>query len=198
MKGDRLQPRQLSFVREYLVDLNATKAAIRAGYSERGASVTGVQLLGNPKIKALIDESLQKRAERVEVRADDVLRELVRVANADLRKAFNDDGTLKPVREWPDDVAAFISSVESESLYKGRGRKRQEVGTVKKIKLWPKVQALELLGKHLKLFADRLEHTGKDGGPIQAQQQVELKNLTEAQLEFLAGIVGQGKASEPK
>jgi phage terminase small subunit len=160
-KTGKVTERQRRFAKEFPVDLNATQAAIRAGCSERSAHVTASRWLKNAKVAELIDAELKARAARVEVKQDEVLRELLRVAKADLRQLFDERGALKPVGEWPDEVAAFVSSIEVEELFEGRGEDREHVGQVRKVKLWPKVQALELLGKHLKLWVDRLEHAGE-------------------------------------
>lgn len=174
-----LTPRQQRFVQEYLLDLNATQAAIRAGYSSRTAEQQGPRLLGYAGVKRAIQAAQAKRAERVEVKQDEVLRELLRVAMADLRDAFDDAGKMRPVSEWPDSVAAFISSIEFD-----------DAGGVKKVRLWPKVSALELLGKHLKLFTEKVEHTGKDGGPLKIESSPEERR---ARIEELLEVV-RGRA----
>jgi len=161
----RLSARQAAFVREYLVDLNATQAAIRAGYSAKTADSAGSRLLVNVKVSKAVENGKKRREERVNVKADDVLRELVRISQADLRKAFNDDGQLRPVKEWPDDVAAFVSSIEVNELVGKDGEVR---GCLHKIKLWPKVQALELLMKHLGLIIKRSALVDKDGNDLLA------------------------------
>jgi phage terminase small subunit len=166
-----LNPQQASFAREYLVDLNATKAAIRAGYSPKTADRQGSRLLRNAVIAKAVQEGKLSRQERIEVNSDDVLRELVRISKADLRKVFNEDGNIKNPKDWPDEVAAFISSIEVEEI----GERGVVIGHVKKIKLWPKVPALELLGKHLALWVERHELTGKDGAPL-------LGTMTDAEL----------------
>ena len=144
-------------MREYLVDLCATQAAIRAGYSARTAGSQGERLLKNVEVQRAVAESIRQRAERVEVRADDVLRELLRIGTADLRRLFDSSGALRPMSEWPDDVARAVASVEVVEMPGGEG---VSGGVVKKIKLWDKPRCLELLGKHLKLFADKETNSG--------------------------------------
>lgn len=148
--------KQARFVAEYLKDLNATQAAIRAGYSVGTAHVQGPRLLSNVRVRAEIDAALKRRAERVEVRADDILRELLRLATVDIGQAFNVDGTLKPIHEIPEDVRRAMSGVEVEEFDHDDG----PTGRVRKVKFWDKTRGLELLGKHLKLFVDRVEHSG--------------------------------------
>lgn len=157
--------RQSRFVVEYLVDQNATAAAKRAGYAstQRSAEVQGSLLLRNPEVRRCIDEALARRAARVEVKADDILRELLRLAMVDIGEAFDEEGRLKPIKDIPPDVRRAISGVDvTEIMEDGR-----PVGLLKKVRLWDKKGSLELLGKHLRLFVDRLEATGKDGEPLE-------------------------------
>lgn len=152
--------KQARFVEEYLKDLNGTQAAIRAGYSPRTAESQGSRLLNNAKVRRVVDEALERRASRVEVKSDDVLRELLRLSMTDIGQAFDEEGKLKKLHEMPEDVRRAIAGVEVEELFEGRGDSREHVGQVRKIKFWDKVKGLELLGKHLKLFTDRVEHSG--------------------------------------
>lgn len=139
------------------MDLNATRAAIRAGYSEKTAASQGERLLRNVEIGEAINSAVEKRAERVEVTADEVLRELKRIALTDIRDAYTADGHLKKMKDMPEDIARAIGGVDTDELWDGHGEERTRVGETVKVKFWPKLQALELLGKHLKLFTDRLE-----------------------------------------
>ena len=156
-----LTPRQWRFVAEYVKDLNGTKAAIRAGYSAKSADVSASRLLAKAKVKREVDAVLERRALRVEVKQDDVVRELLAMAQTDMRQAFDENGALRPLHEMPADVAKMISGVETEELfeYVGQGpdRERVHVGNVRKVKFWSKEKALELLGRHLKMFTDKLE-----------------------------------------
>lgn len=165
----KLTPKQLAFIREYTIDLNATQAAIRAGYSEKTARQAGAENLSKPDIQAELTKLMEARAQRVEIDADTVLRELLRLARVDLCEAFNDDGSLKPVRDMPEDVRRAISGVDVFEEFQGRGEDREMIGYTKKLRFWDKTKALEMLGRHLKLFSDKLELTGKDGGPIEME-----------------------------
>lgn len=144
-----LTPKQQRFVREYVIDLNATQAAIRAGYSARNADKIGPRLVGKSRVRAAIDEALRMRAEATNITAERVLLELARIAFADARKLFDDDGALIPVHKLPDGVAASIASIEV--VEKDGGHR------LHKIRLTDKRGALELLGKHLALFVERLQ-----------------------------------------
>lgn len=159
LKEARLSPKQEMFCREYLIDLNATQAAIRAGYSPKTAGVQAEALLKKPDIGKYVDELKKARAVKVQVNSEDVLRELVKLANSDVREVFNEDGSLKPMSEWPDVIARCVSSVEVEELFEmqpkdgGRGMEKVQIGWTKKVKFWDKTKALDMLGRHLKLFS---------------------------------------------
>ena len=151
-------------MREYLVDLNGTQAAIRAGYSKRGASVTAARLLVNSRISEAISEGRRKREEKIEIRAEEVLLELKRLAMVDLGQAYDSEGRLRKVHEMPEDVRRAIASVDTAEIWGPDGG--AQLGEVKRVKFWDKTKALESLGKHLRLFTERLEHSGPDGAPL--------------------------------
>jgi phage terminase small subunit len=153
----KLTPKQARFVEEYLLDLNATQAAIRAGFSARTANKIGAQLLAKPLVSKALEEALAARAARVQVKADDVLRELLRIATVDVRQAFDEHGNLKPVKDLPEDVARAIAGIDVDELWEGRGEDREQIGVTRKVKFWDKPRALELLGKHLKMFTEKVE-----------------------------------------
>lgn len=140
-----------------MVDLNATQAAIRAGYSPKTAGAIGEKLLKKAEISADIERRKTAQLERVEVRADEVLAELKRLGLSDLRDAFDSNGHLLDVKSLPDDIAHSIAGIEVEELFEGHGEDREHIGRVKKIKLWDKNKALESLGRHLQLFIDRVK-----------------------------------------
>lgn len=152
-----LNARQSRFVAEYLKDLNATQAAVRSGYSGKTAESQGSRLLSNAKVAAEISAALARRAERVEVKADDVLRELLRLAMVDISEAFGADGQLKPLHEMSPDVRRAIAGVEVQTI----GNEDEGLVRLHKVKFWDKTKSLELLGKHLKLFTEKLEVSGK-------------------------------------
>lgn len=155
-----LTPKQNRFVAEYLVDQNATQAAIRAGYPARTARSVGAENLAKPYIKQCISEALERRNSRVEVKSDDVLRELLRVMSVDLGKAFDEDGRLLNIREMPEDVRRAVAGFEVEALFEGAGRDRMEVGTTTKVKMLDKVRAIELAMKHLGLLQEKVKLEG--------------------------------------
>jgi len=162
-----LTPKQQRFVAEYLIDLNATQAAIRAGYSAKTADVQGPRLLGNVGVAAAIEAGQAKAKEQHAITAERVIQELSRIALVDLGRIYNDDGNLLPIKDMPEDARRAIAGVEVDQLFEGRGEDREMVGVTKKVKLFDKPRALEMLGRHFGLFKDRVEHTGKDGGAIE-------------------------------
>ena len=160
------------FVREYVKDFNGARAAIAAGYSKNGAKVRSSVLLTKGNVQAMVKEALDKRNEKVELTAEWIIRQLMLVAGTDLKKAFDEEGRLLPIHEMPDDVAKTISSIEVETdtaKYKNAEDGEEgniSVGVTTKIKRYDKVRALELLGRHKGIFKDKLELTGKGGGPV--------------------------------
>lgn len=154
MAGSALTPKQERFVDEYLVDLNATRAAIRAEYSKRTAEQQGSRLLRNDQVRAAIDARKAKRAEKVEVKAEDVLRELQTFSHIDPAEIVDEQGRLLPLKKMPERVRRAIASVEIEEIWDGKGEERTQVGELKKVKFWPKHRGLEMLGRHVKLFGD--------------------------------------------
>ncbi len=157
-----MTPKQQRFVDEYLIDLNATQAAIRAGYSKRTAYSTGQENLKKPEIESAIQERIQERQKRTEITQDKVLEGLARVAMADIRGMFTNNGTLIDVVDLPDDLAMALASVEvvaSRVEKEGGDGHEKVVEYTHKIKTNDRMKALELLGRHLKMFTDKTEHT---------------------------------------
>lgn len=152
MTDEKLTDLQEQFCREYLVDLNATQAAKRAGYSEQSARQQGSENLSKPAIQERIEALMQERSRRVEVTSDLVLSELLLIARTDLSRAFDAQGNLLPVPKIPEEIRRAISAVEVTVSATG-------IAT-KKVKFLDKIKSLELLGKHLKLFTEKIEHSG--------------------------------------
>lgn len=151
-----LTPKQQRFVEEYLIDLNATQAAIRAGYSERTANEQGSRLLANVSVSEAIAEAQAKREERTQIDADYVLKRLVEIDQMDVLDIMDDQMKIRPVNEWPKVWRQYVTNLENLELSDGEG-------CFKKIK-WPdKVKNLELIGKHVSVgaFKDKVEHSGK-------------------------------------
>lgn len=143
-----LTPKQERFVEEYLVDLNATQAAIRAGYSVKTAAKQGWQLLENPRVLARVSEAQAQRSRRTGINQDRVVRELARVALVNATDVINMDEATIRSDATADDTAA-IASVKVKTIPTADGD-----GVEREVRLADKLKALELLGKHLGMFKD--------------------------------------------
>ncbi|HHK0663021.1 terminase small subunit [Pseudomonas aeruginosa] len=144
-----LTKKQRLFVEEYLVDLNATQAAIRAGYSTRRAAEIGYQLLQRPEVAQAIQAAMAERSKRTEVEADYVIRRLREIDEMDVLDILEDDGSFRSIRDWPKAWRQFLSGIEIAELFEGRGDDRRIAGVLRKVK-WPdKLRNLELLSRHV-------------------------------------------------
>ena len=152
-----ITPKKQRFAEEYLVDLNATQAAIRAGYSGKTAYSQGDRLLKDVEVRKLIDYAMSKRSERTQITAERVLQELARVAFFDPRRLLNADGSPRPINELDDDTAAVLAGMDIHEEYFGSGEDRQFIGYTKKVKVSDKVAALGLAMRHLGMLKDKLE-----------------------------------------
>ncbi|MEG2042170.1 MAG: terminase small subunit [Hafnia sp.] len=187
----KLTDKQELFAREYLKDLNATQAAIRAGYSEKTANEQASRLLANVNVQSFVAELKATRIEQTGIDAAYVLRRLVEIDQMDVLDIMTDDMSLKPVSEWPASWRRYLSGFDLAEMFEGRGDDREMVGILKKIK-WPdKVKNLELLGKHVNVqaFKEQVssEITGKNGGPIQ------YTDITEEELDERLKELGHGR-----
>jgi phage terminase small subunit len=156
-------PKQEQFCREYVIDFNASEAAKRAGYAARSAGQQAHALLKKHEIQSRLGELVQERRERARVDGDYVVQRLLQIADFDVRELFTDSGALKPASEWPDGAAAAVSGLDVQELHEDHGEGRQPIGDVKKVRTRDTLKALELLGKHLKMFTDKVEHSADEG-----------------------------------
>lgn len=165
MKPTTLTPKQQRFVEEYLVDLNATKAAIRAGYSAKTAESQGSRLLSKAKIQDAVSKGRTKQTERTEINADWLLKRLAEEANADFADLYDEHGALKPVKDWPKVWRkGLISGLETEEIRVDGSA----VTMARKVKVSDRLKRLELIGRHIAVgaFVDKHEHTGQGGTPL--------------------------------
>lgn len=132
----KLTPKQKMFIQEYLVDLNATQAAMRAGYSARTANEQGARLLAHVSVAAAVQEAMDKRSERTEINADYVL------------------NTIKSTIERCQQAEPVMVRDAGGEMVES-GEYKFDASNV--------LKGCELLGKHLKLFTDKLEHSGTVG-----------------------------------
>lgn len=157
-----MTPKQEAFVREYLIDLNATAAYKRAGYAAKGhaAESAAERLLRNVEVQSAVSKAQRSRANRLEITADRVLQELARIAFFDPRKLLREDGTPKPLHELDDDCAAAVAGLDILEEFEGTGDERTLVGHVKKYKIADKNVALTNAMKHLGMLREKVEITG--------------------------------------
>lgn len=162
-----LTQQQLIFVREYLKNgLNATSAAISAGYSEKTAASQGARLLKHVEIQPPIAQKAEQVLNKLDFGVERTLNEVARLAFLDVRKMFEADGSLKRIDTLDDDTAACIAGMEVTELFEGEGEQKHAYGLLKKVKLSDKLSALDKLMRYHALYKDKMEHTGKDGGPL--------------------------------
>lgn len=152
-----MTPKQARFVEEYLVDLNATKAYLRAGYqvSDEVARRNGARLLTNADIQSAIQAGREKLSEKVEITQERVLKEYARLAFMDPRKLFDNTGAPLPIQNLDDDTAAAIVGLDVVQV----GNSEVGVGDVLKYKLADKKGALDSVARHLGMFNDKLDVT---------------------------------------
>jgi phage terminase small subunit len=168
-----LTDRQRRFVDEYLIDLNATQAAIRAGYSKKTANEQGARLLANVSVMLVVQEAMKAREHRTHITQDRVLQELARIAFFDIRKLYNADGTLKRPDQLDDDAAAVLAGVDviEQVRYEAdeEGELKPTPVLTKKAKVFDKGTALTLAMRHLGMLKDKVEHSGAIGVHMRAQ-----------------------------
>lgn len=140
-----MNTRQRLFCDEYLVDLNATQAAIRAGYSKRTANEQAARLLANVSIQEYIELKIEDRIKRTEITQDKVLEEFAKIAFADPRKCFDHNGNIIPIDQLEDDTAATLSIYIEKITEDGH--------IYKEIKMIDKLLALNSLARHLGMFS---------------------------------------------
>ncbi len=156
--------KQSLFVKEYLIDLNATKAVIRAGYSKKRASEIGYQLLQKTTVHFAIQKAMQDREKRLEISQDRVLKELALIAFADMKDyvVVNEDGSIQ-AKTWdqmPEGASRAVAEVREvrRIMTAGKGGGEEILLECRLgYKHHSKVQALELLGNHLGMWKDRQE-----------------------------------------
>lgn len=185
--GDTLTPKEAVFVREYLIDLDPKRAAITAGFSATVAASKAYQWVSNGKVKphvyAAIQSAMDARANRTEITADRVLKELAKLGFADLGNViewgtrevsigYDDDGKKLSPADFGDavvvhkEMAAFVDAVDSADLPDEVRAAVAEVALTKdglRIKMHDKKGALETIGRHLGMFKDKVEHSGEIG-----------------------------------
>lgn len=146
----KLTAKQKRFCEEYLIDLNATQAAIRAGYSVDSAGDIGSENLKKPDIRACIEKAMAERSKRTGINADRVIMELAKIALVNPKNVI--DFTKAGVKhDAPDEDLAAVQSVKVKEMNTDKGDSIE-----REVRLYDKTKALELLGKHLGMFKDNV------------------------------------------
>lgn len=149
--------KQKRFVEEYLIDLNATQAAIRAGYSPDTAGSIGNENLKKPEICACVEKVMAERSKRTGVCADRVVQELAKIAFLNLRDVI-DPKTAAVREDASDEDTAALQSIKVKKSYSETGESIE-----REAKAADKLKALELLGRHLGMWNDKLDVNGVEG-----------------------------------
>lgn len=169
-KERKLTPKEQRFVEEYLIDLNASDAYRRAGYTGKNANVIAPRMLAKAGIAAAIAEAKKTRSERTQITVDRVLREQSYLALSDIGDVLDFSGDtlrLRTPSQIPEHARRAIASVKVKRYVEGAGDDGLEV-ELTEFKLWDKKGALVDIGKHLGMYVEKHEHTGKDGEPLPA------------------------------
>ena len=172
----KLTPKQQRFIEEYLIDLNATQAAIRAGYSEKTAGSIGHENLTKPEIQEALTLRRQVIAVATDITPEKVISELAKLGFSNMQDFIRITSSGDPMADLSNltrDQAAALAEFTVEDFTDGRGEDARDVRRVK-FKLADKRAALVDIGKHLGIFKERVEHTGKDGTPLASPVQVYL------------------------
>ena len=168
-----LNEKQELFCREYIIDRNATQAAQRAGYSEKTAYSQGQRLLKHAEIQKRIEQLRAESVERLELTRDEVIAQYRRLGFSDPRKLYDAYGQIKPIHELDDDTAAAVQSIEVE-MRQVDGLDEPPV-PVLKVRMADRKGALDSIMKAQGWnMPDKMEHTGKNGGPIEHDVRVVL------------------------
>lgn len=156
---------QKRFCDEYLIDLNATRA-YKVAYpnckKDETANAAASRMLRNVKVQEYISEKQKKIEKRTEITQDMVIKELAKIAFLDIRKLYTENGQLKNIADIDSETVGAISSLETLEEYDGYGDNREKIGDTQKVKLLDKTKALELLGRHLGIFNDKIDVNVKE------------------------------------
>ena len=164
MAKDKLTAKQRNFVNEYLTDLNATQAAIRAGYSEKSAFSIGVENLRKPLIAQAIAAAQRDREARTQIDADWLLSRFAEEVTADIADLYSPEGSLLPIHQWPLIWRqGLVAGVDVQQQYRYEDGEQVPDGIITKVKLSDRVKRLELIGKHINVgaFAEKIQISGE-------------------------------------
>lgn len=160
--------KQVKFCEQYLIDLNAAQAMIRAGYSPKDTNVTGSENLAKPRISSYIAYLREKQSKRTEITADKILAEYARIAFQNLGDVIDGDGKMKSLNEWSRDDLAAVSEITEDII----GGTDDGPVTKRKVRMLSKQAALDALSKHKGLFTENIHLSGS----------IDLTGMTDEQL----------------
>jgi len=191
-KGNRPPSAKLkAFVRHYIETRKLRESAIKAGYSKKNSHVIASRLLKKEYVQNMIRAEEEASLKRLGVTVDRFFKELTRLAYFDIRKLYREDGSLKHPSEWDDETASAVVSLEVFEEFENKGKNKNLIGFVKKIKASDKKGALELLAKSMGLLRENIVFPDKDGNP----QDVSEKRLV---VEFVGVNFNQQIETEKK
>lgn len=150
-----LNKQQQLFVANYIIHFNGTKAAIDAEYSPKTADQQASRMLKDERIIAAIADAMEARVERTKVDADFVLTQSAEMVKADVADIIDDDGTYKPIKQWPLIWRQMLTGVDIKELFDGPPGDREQVGEVAKLKFIDRMKALDMVGRHVDVGAFR-------------------------------------------
>ena len=184
MKKAELSPKQQAFVDAYLSNgKNAMQAAIAAGYTKKSAKANAARMMENDGIKKAIRKAVDKASETCQISFERWLKEYLCVGLLDPKDVFEDDESVKQIKNIPESARRAIASVKVVEMFDGQGDQKQAIGLVKEIRFHPKLQALRDVGEALGfLKKDKIEIPGVEAA------------LYEISEKFLPKVVNRGHA----
>ena len=147
----RLNPKQKAFALALPTAASQVEAAKKAGYSERMAEKQAFVVAANPYVKVVVDyltaATVGKELGEARDSLERQLQELCHIGLADPRRMYDDNGNILPIKDWPDDIARAISSIETNEIWAGSGEDRQAIGLTRKVRFHAKIAAIDQVSK---------------------------------------------------
>lgn len=165
MSKELLTEKQKRFCEEYMIDLNGTQAAIRAGYNAKTAESQASRLLRNAKVQEYVKALRESQKKKTDLTKEMIVEELRRILMSDIRGFYREDGSLKPINELTNEQAAALAGVETDEIWGmevgGEGIQKKKLGETKKIKRYDKIAAAAQINKMMGWNApEKIEHSG--------------------------------------
>lgn len=181
----KITDKQKRFCEEYLIDMNGTQAAIRAGYSKRTANEQAARLLANVSIQVYLNELREKLSDELEITRERIVSEFAKIAFFDIRKIYTVDGGLKSIKDFDDESAAAIAGIKSRDISTPEG---EVLGTIQEVKITNKIDALNSLVKIFGYNAPEKKEVQIPGiTDHKDKSEDDLKQLLKSKLDLLNG-----------